>query len=53
VDATAPVAVAARTHLEVEGAVDLVLLRAKDLGQVLRHLANVLEHSALVGAVVR
>ena len=37
VDAAAAVAVAARAHLEVERAVDLVLLGAKDLRKVLRH----------------
>jgi hypothetical protein len=42
VDARAPVAVPARAHLKVEGAVDLVLLRAEDLGQMLRHLSQVL-----------
>ena len=37
VDPGAALAVAARADLEVEGAVDLVLLRAEDGGQVLRH----------------
>eukprot|EP00962_Isochrysis_galbana_P025027 scaffold7703_cov103-Isochrysis_galbana.AAC.15 len=41
VDATAPVTVPAGTHLEVEWAVDLVLLGAKDLGEVLSHAASV------------
>ena len=39
-DARAPVAVPARAHLEVEGAVHLVLFRAEDLGQMLRHLSR-------------
>mmetsp|Transcript_32089 Transcript_32089/g.84007 ORF Transcript_32089/g.84007 Transcript_32089/m.84007 type:complete len:806 (-) Transcript_32089:83-2500(-) len=37
VDARAAIAVAAGTHLQVEGAVDLVLLSAKDLCEMLRH----------------
>lgn len=40
-DATAPVTVPAGTHLEVEWAVDFVLLGAKDLGEVLSHAASV------------
>ena len=42
VDAGAAVAVPARAHLKVEGAVDLVLLRTEDLGKMLRHLSQVL-----------
>ena len=41
VDAGAAVAVSARAHLQVEGTVDLVLLGAEDLGEVLRHLSQV------------
>ena len=37
VDAAAPVAVPARAHLQIKGAVHLVLLGAKDLGEMLRH----------------
>ena len=40
-DAGAAVAVSARAHLQVEGAVDLVLLGSEDLGEVLRHLSQV------------
>ena len=37
VDPGAPLSVAARADLEVEGAIDLVLLSAEDGGQVLGH----------------
>jgi hypothetical protein len=41
VDATTTVTVPAGAHLEVEWAVDLVLLGAEDLGEVLSHAASV------------
>ncbi len=37
VDPRASVPVGAGAHLEVEGAIHLVLLRAKNTGQILRH----------------